>query len=473
VPGFHFNIICASILEQKGIYLDARKGWLVDQNGEKMYKITQKGPYKLIEAQYTSKQAVFATSRSQKMTTASIDTWHERMGHVRREALTHLPQAAIGVALSTTQEKVSAGICRTCAMSQNYRQISRVPPERGSYPFERTHFDVVHVEEAFNADRYFLHFYCAYSGYHITYTLPNRAEVDFLQSTSDFLALTERWGYTARILQTDGEKSLGARWDIMIRTRGLTVQTTPPDTQSQNGYAERSGGVISEIARKIHIASQLPVKLWPEFINQATRILNRTPIQRKDWMTPHEIVHHDKPDLSQYRAIGSKAYVLIPETQRQKLYKLRARSLEGWLTGMAASNIYKVWLPRMQRIIASRDVIVDESIKYDKDHIPAPIREPESTTIVINDINDTEIQELLLDQLAKETNESQQVILAEQESQQTSDKEMDANPYPTPPSTASEPSDQQALHGSPETEGAPEQTATDRERLQEELRVEL
>jgi hypothetical protein len=73
---------------------------------------------------------------------------------------------------------------------------------------------------------------------------------------------------------------------------------------------------------------------------------------------------------------------------------------------MAVSNIYKVWLPRMQRIIASRDVIVDKSIKYDKDHIPAPIREPESITIVINDINDTEIQELLLDQLAKEINES-------------------------------------------------------------------
>ncbi|KAF1981898.1 hypothetical protein K402DRAFT_341517, partial [Aulographum hederae CBS 113979] len=62
-------------------------------------------------------------------------------------------------------------------------------------------------------------------------------------------------------------------------------------------------------------------------------------------------VHHQKPDLSQYRAVGSKCYVLIQK--RPLLEKLRAKSLEGWLTGMVASNIYRVWIPQANRIIVS------------------------------------------------------------------------------------------------------------------------
>ncbi|KAF1987140.1 hypothetical protein K402DRAFT_309340, partial [Aulographum hederae CBS 113979] len=66
-------------------------------------------------------------------------------------------------------------------------------------------------------------------------------------------------------------------------------------------------------------------------------------------------VHHQKPDLSQYRTVGSKCYVLIHN--RPRLKKLRAKSLEGWLTGMSASNIYRVWIPRANRIILSRNVL--------------------------------------------------------------------------------------------------------------------
>ncbi|KAF1986290.1 hypothetical protein K402DRAFT_421152, partial [Aulographum hederae CBS 113979] len=43
VPGFHFNIISAGILEEKGLYHDARLGWLINENGEKQYKIHRLG----------------------------------------------------------------------------------------------------------------------------------------------------------------------------------------------------------------------------------------------------------------------------------------------------------------------------------------------------------------------------------------------------------------------------------------------
>jgi len=245
-------------------------------------------------------------------------------------------------------------------MSNNKQQISRVPANNGSYPFEKTHFDLIHLEQAFNADRYTLHFYCAFSKYHINYTLASKGESEFVRATQHFLTITSRWGYTVRILQTDGETALQQQWYHLINTLALTIQVSPPDTQSQNGYAERSGGVVVAMARRIHIESKLPVTLWPEFIDHAVRILNRLPIRKKDWTSPHECVHHHKPDLSQYRAVGSKCYVLVKKQPR--LEKLRSRSFEGWLTGMSASNIYRVWLPQINRIVISRDVLVDEKM---------------------------------------------------------------------------------------------------------------
>ncbi|KAF1980574.1 hypothetical protein K402DRAFT_305048, partial [Aulographum hederae CBS 113979] len=184
--------------------------------------------------------------------------WHERLGHARREVLLHLPRTSIGIAPFGSKFERETTLCRACAMGNNKQQISRVPPSKGNYPFEKTHFDLIHLEEAFNVDKYVLHFYCAYSGYHIAYTLASKGEGEFMRSTQHFVTLTGRWGYTVQIFQTDGEKSLGRQWRNLIHQLGITFQASPPDTQSQNGYAERSGGVIIDMARRIHLASQLP-----------------------------------------------------------------------------------------------------------------------------------------------------------------------------------------------------------------------
>ena len=67
-----------------------------------------------------------------------------------------------------------------------------------------------------------------------------------------------------------------------------------------------------------------------------------------------------------FKEVGSKAYVLIQAKKREKLtlHKLQSKAIEGWLVGVQASNIYRVWIPQIDRVIVSRDVRVDEAIKY-------------------------------------------------------------------------------------------------------------
>jgi hypothetical protein len=227
-----------------------------------------------------------------------------------------VPKSAIGAKLTSTKFNHGSDLCQTCAASNIRQDIERVRPDEQNYPFQKVHFDLIHLKEAFNADRYIIHFYCTYSGFHIAYTIAQKNEATLLHCTQHFLTTMERWGYTVRVMQSDNETGFGQHWKNIISSKGITFQSSPPYTQSQNGFAERSGGVILDMARRIHVASQLPLELWPEFIAITIRILNRLGIRRNDWITPFEYVHGHKPDLSRFRTIGSKCYVLIQAANR-------------------------------------------------------------------------------------------------------------------------------------------------------------
>lgn len=117
------------------------------------------------------------------------------------------------------------------------------------------------------------------------------------------------------------------------------------------------------IARKIRIQSRLPHRLWPYIVSHATRLLNRIPVQRKEWQTPFQMVHGRKPNLSHLKIIGSLAYVLIKNTRyRPATAKLQEKAVNGWLVELEATNIHKVWIPRLDRVVRTRDVQVDEKV---------------------------------------------------------------------------------------------------------------
>ena len=402
VPGFHWNLINTHSLEQQGLFFNPRTCWMEYEDGSNAFKAIKHGAFRIVEPHIKEilnepiEQAVQAfamatKSRTPHVATASMDTWHARLGHIRKETLEHMQTAVEGVALSTNDFERTSQLCPECELGQAHNQISRVPTWRGTYPFEKVHFDLIDMDEAFNADSWVAHFYCDYSGYHVSFNLPHKNQDELVAITKEFLALTnDNWGFTTRYIQSDGEKGLGDTWKELIAARGITFNSSPPDTPDQNPHAERSGGVIVTIARKLRINSNLPHYLWPYIIAHATRLLNRIPIQRKKWLTPFEIVHNRKPNLSYLKIIGSLAYVLIKNKKHRPLRaKLQEKAFMGWLLGLSATNIYKVWIPQLGRVVASRDVKVDEKVFYDPkyDTIPLPIQSGQNLTITINEID--------------------------------------------------------------------------------------
>jgi hypothetical protein len=183
-----------------------------------------------------------------------------------------------------------------------------------------------------------------------------------------------------------------------FRAHGIKFEPSAPNTQAQNGLAERSGGVIGEMARTMHVQANLPEEHWPSYIEAACYIHNRLPRAQNQWITPYELVYNMqrinlglqgdwiKPSISHMRAYGCKAYVMLADVKKKKkklFYKLNPRAEIGYLIGYTASNIYRIWIPHSNKIKLVRDVLFDETQFFDgKVSRPDPQTEKELDQVI-------------------------------------------------------------------------------------------
>jgi len=64
---------------------------------------------------------------------------------------------------------------------------------------------------------------------------------------------------------------------------------------------------------------------------------------------------------------GARAYPLIKEREagkNRRAFKVLPRGHIGYLVGYSASNIYRIWVPRLDQVIVTRNVTFDESTLY-------------------------------------------------------------------------------------------------------------
>ena len=141
----------------------------------------------------------------------------------------------------------------------------------------------------------------------------------------------------------------------MFRELGVVVEPRAEYTEEQNGLTERAGSTIVTRGRAIRIGGDLPMELSNECCLTAIYLLNRTPTEALGWRTPYELVKGQKPTVAHLSPIGSRAYVLNTKLKRGE--KLQSRALVGQLVGYDSTNIYRVWMPTLQRVVRTRDVV--------------------------------------------------------------------------------------------------------------------
>lgn len=213
-----------------------------------------------------------------------------------------------------------------------------------------------------SGSRYYVVFKDDFSGWKAVNILKQKSDV--ADSFINFAALLEtETGRRVKTLRSDngGEYRGGDFLDWLLKS-GIRHETSAPHTPQQNRVAERSNRTIMEATRSQLHTKGVPQKLWGEAVSCATHVLNRT-LSSTNLVTPYEAWFGKKPDVSYFKVFGSRAFAHIPDANRRKLDpKAQECIFVGYCRG---SKAYRLWNPATQKIVISRNVIIDESTSCD------------------------------------------------------------------------------------------------------------
>uniref|UniRef100_A0A0D2XSC0 Integrase catalytic domain-containing protein n=1 Tax=Fusarium oxysporum (strain Fo5176) TaxID=660025 RepID=A0A0D2XSC0_FUSOF len=229
------------------------------------------------------------------------------------EALKHLVGQCRGVKI----REISTVECDACGMAKVKRQVRRqirVPPEKAgirlAIDFHDMSGDPGYTSAMLVTDRY--------SGYIWDYYLPDRTAPTLIGALEHLLRTLERQlQCRPEVIECDNEIPDSHQVsDFLSIKNGMRLEPSAPYAQSQNGGAERSGGVIKEKARAMRAGAKLPSFLWVEIWRAAVYLYNRTPKYIYNWKTPYErfytyfafrdgvVVTERKPDQTHLRVYG-------------------------------------------------------------------------------------------------------------------------------------------------------------------------
>lgn len=334
-------------------------------------------PLGIPKSTFLTRRNNFNSWTKRKPVSADAWRWHLRLGHPGREALEHFVGASTGAKIRgpLTVE------CDSCGLSKITKQISREKRDFQQGPGLQLAVDFHDYEKGYEGYTDLMLITDRWSGFIWDYYLEDRTSETIIQALRHLLQTLERYKIHPRVVECDNEiYSVKPRVRSWLEKEGkIKVEPSAPYTQSQNGAAERSGGVVKEKGNAMREGAKLPAFLWPEIQRAAVYLSNRTPRYTFNWKTPIDrfytyLAHQDgvvtedrKPQQAHLKVYGCKAFAMNTEAHKKskRLERFNAKAWIGYLVGYQSTNIYRIWVPKLNRVVCVRDVIFDEETVFD------------------------------------------------------------------------------------------------------------
>ncbi|KAK2728918.1 reverse transcriptase domain protein [Colletotrichum kahawae] len=202
-----------------------------------------------------------------------------------------------------------------------------------------------------------------------------------LEAISHIIAFIERqYGIKVTVLRLDWETALRNAFDLWAATEGYLIERTAEYTAAQNP-AERAGGYIFAIAWCLRQQSRFLELMSSEIVLAAVYLANRNPRKKNNWQTPEGKINSwlnkqswtthqrsETPQLAHLKRYGCRAYALTTSYKKgaNKSHKTDPRAHIGYLCGYESTNIYRIWIPALDKVMRTRDVTFDETVMYDQ-----------------------------------------------------------------------------------------------------------
>ena len=323
-----------------------------------------------------NKFLIKGSSKSRKLSSTAnqdeIISLHNRWGHPSIEKMKNGLKLQSVIGTNATYDNIKnyeMPVCITC-MKGRMKVDATPKSETDKSEIESLQIICTDLKGPFpklsiHKNKWFIMFVCAKTNYMAVYFMKNKTET--LEKLKLFkLEYPDMFGYKMKVLQCDEDKMFTEKelkeWCVK---NCVKLQTSPPYHHASNGLAERGIQTVMDKTRTIMSQHSAPDGYWEEAVDTAVYLLNRTPVRKLNWKTPHEIIHKEKPDISHLVPFYSKgAYHL---TKEERKTTLSPKAIECRMVGYNkyGKNQYRILTPE-HKIINRRDVVFDEVSKEEK-----------------------------------------------------------------------------------------------------------
>ncbi len=233
----------------------------------------------------------------------------------------------------------SQEVCNICAETKPQRQpISKKATKSGETVVQVDYMPMGYKERGWKGEVGAYVFTSRASKIVKVYPVKSLEATHAAESLSDYLTfIVPYMKEKITCIQTDvGTQFTSYPWMKRCAEEKLRSRTCPVDHQAMNGQVERVQGILASKARGLILSRNVPLKFWPLALETAAFLLNRTPHNGLNGMTPYEACTGNKPDLNRARTFGCAAYVQIPKPLRKG--KLSPTARHGTMVGYSTHS---------------------------------------------------------------------------------------------------------------------------------------
>ena len=302
-----------------------------------------------------------------------LDDWHERLGHVSRNAILDCAKKDIVEGLVVMEGGHLGEECEACAIGKHHRRPFAEVDKRCKDPLGLVHSDLCgkFPVEGLGGGQYFVTFTDDCTRFCKVYILPNKSSATLTSVFQEYQAWAERQtGFKLKAIRTDGGGEYEKWMNAHLKGSGIEHQPTASHTPQSNGVSERMNRTLMDMVDPMMARAKVPKKLWTEAVMTACYIRNRLPTTSLHGKTPYEAWSGNVPSVSHIRKFGCLVYRHIPKKTRRKLDN---KAMKGILVGyVSESGMYRVYHPQKDSIAVSRDLLIfEDKIDAMANH-PAP-----------------------------------------------------------------------------------------------------
>jgi hypothetical protein len=189
--------------------------------------------------------------KSTSSSTASLFTWHKRLGHPAWRKIRDMSNGGLGITVSNPWDE--PGHCETCDTVKSERQPLPKGSEKPKAPLQRVSMDLAGpFPPDRNGNAYFLGVWDHFSRYGHVYLLPNKSGETVFRCFTNFQAfLGNQTGCTVKeVLFDNGTEFVNQHLIDFLDQEGIKVLKSLPYTSPQNGVSERKNRTLKSYATR-------------------------------------------------------------------------------------------------------------------------------------------------------------------------------------------------------------------------------